>query len=425
MKRSVIALLAVVTLVLVSTVPVHNQQGGAFDWPQWRGPNRDGLSQETGLLQEWPAAGPPQVWKASGAGTGYSSMAVSGGRIYTLGARSNYRVQRMLGYGTELVMAFDAATGKKLWEVENGSLFSNDRGDGPRSTPTVDGNRVYALGASGDLSCLEAATGKKVWSVNLLSTFGGSNPNWGLSESPLVVGDRVLVNAGGPQASLVAFDKRKGSVLWKSQGDGAGYSSAVVHQVGGVQQAVFFTARRAVGVDVRDGRLLWEYANVSNRVANIATPIVKGDRVFLSSDYGTGAALLKLQPNGGGVTASEVYFTKDMRNHHASSVLVGDHLYGFSSAILTAMRFDDGTVAWRDRSVGKGSLVYADNRLYLYSENGVVGLAEASPKGYVEKGRFRIEQGSLPTWSHPVVSNGRLYIRDQDTIYAYDVRAKG
>jgi outer membrane protein assembly factor BamB len=177
-------------------------------------------------------------------------------------------------------------------------------------------------------------------------------------------------------------------------------------------------------VDVNTGKRLWSYEPVANNVANIATPIVRGNKVFVSSDYGTGAALLELTPAGGGMRAKEVYFTRDMRNHHASSVLVGDHLYGFSSAILTAMNFDNGQVAWRDRSVGKGSLVFADDRLYLYSEGGIVGLAEASPAGYREHGRFQIKAGNLPTWSHPVVSGGKLFLRDQDTIYAYDVRAK-
>jgi outer membrane protein assembly factor BamB len=213
-------------------------------------------------------------------------------------------------------------------------------------------------------------------------------------------------------------------VLWKSGSDPAGYSSAVVHRVGTVDQAVFFTAQRAVGVDVRDGRLLWEYAPVANRVANAATPVVSGPHVFLSSDYGTGAALLRVEPTGAGVVAREVYFTRDMRNHHSSSVLVQDHLYGFSSAILTALRMADGQVAWRDRSVGKGSVIYADERLYLLSENGVVGLADASPEAYRERGRFTIQMGSLSTWAHPIVAGGRLFIRDQDTIYAYDVRAR-
>jgi len=219
----------------------------------------------------------------------------------------------------------------------------------------------------------------------------------------------------------VALNKTDGSVIWKSQSDEAGYSSAVPGEINGGTQVVFFTAKRAVGLDVRDGRLLWEYERPSNNTANAATPIVRANRIFISSDYGTGGGVVEIQPDN---KAQEIYFTKDMRNHHSSSVLIGDYLYGFSGSILTAMKFDTGEIAWRDRSVGKGSLVYADGNLYCLSENGVVGLVEATPAGYKEKGRFRIQQGSLPTWAHPVVAGGRLYLRDQDTIYAYDVREK-
>jgi outer membrane protein assembly factor BamB len=403
---------ATAAFCLSLSTSVSNQSTG--DWPQWRGPNRDGRSAETGLLTAWPANGPPLAWKAGGAGTGYSSISTAAGRLYTVGARG----------GTEYIHAFDVPTGRKLWEAANGSEYNNDRGNGPRSTPTIDGSRLYVLGASGDLTCLDAVSGKRVWSVNVLSTFGGSNPKWGLSESPLVLSDRVLVNAGGPGASVVALDKQNGKVIWKSESDDAGYSSAVVQRIGNTDQAVFFTASRAMGVDVKDGRRLWSYSRVANRIANIATPVVKDNFVFLSSDYGTGAALLKLDAAGSGVTATEVYFTQEMRNHHSSSILVGDHLYGFSSAILTALRFADGATAWKDRSVGKGSLVFADGHLYLFSEGGVVGLAEATPTGYREKGRFTIQQAGLPTWAHPIVSGGRLYLRDQDTIYAYDVRKR-
>jgi outer membrane protein assembly factor BamB len=384
------------------------------DWPQWRGPRRDGVSKETGLLKDWPANGPRLAWRISGAGDGYSSFAVAGGRLFTLGARQN----------TEYVFAFDAASGKKLWEVANGRRFNNDRGDGPRGTPTIEGDRVYVFGSSGDMTVLDPATGKVFWTQNLLQKYGGSNINWGLSESPLVLSDRIIVTPGGRGASIVALRKTDGSLIWKSQSDEPGYSSALLHPIGSIQQAVVFTAERALGVDVNDGRVLWSYNRVANRTANIATPIARGNHVFLSSDYGTGAGLLALTASGNGIKASEVYFTNEMRNHHASSVLVGDYLYGFSSSILTALHFETGKVAWRDRSVGKGSLVFADDRLYLFSENGVVGLAEANPQKYVEHGRFQLRTGNLPTWSHPVVSGGKLFIRDQDTLYAYDVAAK-
>jgi outer membrane protein assembly factor BamB len=397
-------------LLLLSMASVSLAQSNA-NWPQWRGPNRDGISKETGLLKQWPAEGPPLVWKAAGAGGGYSSFAVANGRLITMGLRGD----------REFIVAFDVATGKEAWATPHGSAFRNDRGDGPRGTPTIDGDRIYALGGSGDLSALDAKTGKVIWTKNVLKEFGGRNITWGISESPLVVGDKLLVNPGGPGASIVALNKSNGSLIWKSQSDRAGYSSAIPVEVNGGTQVVFFTDERTVGLDLKDGRLLWEYAKAANDTANAATPIARGNRVFVSSDYGTGGGVVEIKPDG---TAQEVWFSKDVRNHHSSSVLVGDHLYGFSSSILMAVKFDTGEVAWRDRSVGKGSLVYADGRLYCFSERGVVGLVEATPTGYVEKGRFNIQQGSLPTWTHPVVAGGRLYLRDQDTIYAYDVRQK-
>ena len=402
---------ALVCVTLLAALPAVVSNRAPDDWPQWRGPNRDGRSAETGLLKAWPAGGPPLAWRATGAGEGYSSFATSKGRLFTLGARA----------GTEYVVAFDATSGKRLWESAHGTRFSNDRGDGPRATPTIEGERVYAFGASGDLSVLDAASGKVYWTVNVLKQFRGSNIQWGLSESPLVLEDRILVNAGG---TIVALKKTDGQAIWQSPSDEAGYSSAVLHKAGSVTEAIFFTGSRVLGIDVNSGRQLWNYTKVANGTANIATPIVRGNRVFVSSDYGTGSALLELTASGNDVSAKEVYFTRQMKNHHATSILVGDHLYGFDSAILTSMAFDTGQVAWQNRSVGKGSLTFADDRLYLYSEGGIVGLAEASPTGYREHGRFELKTGRLPTWSHPVVSGGKLFLRDQDVIYAYDVRAK-
>jgi len=321
----------------------------------------------------------------------------------------------------EYIIAFDTTTGKEVWATLNGTGYQNDKGNGPRGTPTIDGDRLFALGGNGDLSCLDTKTGKVVWTMNLLQKFGGENPRWGISESPLVIGEKLLVNAGGPGASVMALNKKNGELIWKSQSDGAGYSSAMPVQIGSTTHVVFFTHNRALGVDLKDGRLLWSYPKASNKVANVATPVIRGNKVFVSSDYGTGAGLVEIKADN---SAQEVYFTREMRNHHSSSILIGDYLYGFSSGILTAMKFDTGEVAWRDRSVGKGSLVYADGNLYALSENGVVGLVEATPTAYVEKGRFRIQQESLPTWTHPVISNGRLYLRDQNTIYAYDINEK-
>lgn len=409
MRDSRALMMAVILLTLLFSAGAVAQTAG--EWPQWRGPNRDGISKETGLLKQWPDGGPPVVWKAAGAGRGYSSLAISGGRIYTMGIRGD----------REFVVAFDVATGKEVWATPHGTVYKDSRGDGPRGTPTVDGDRVYSLGGNGDLSSIDAKTGKIVWSMNILQKFGGENIQWGISESPLVIGEKVLVTPGGPGASVVALNKKDGALIWKSQSDRAGYSSGMPVQIGNTTQVVFFTNNRALGLDLKDGKLLWEYPRVANDVANVATPVVRGNRVWISSDYGTGGGVVEIKADG---KASELYFTKDMKNHHSSSILIGDHLYGFSSSVLTAMKFDTGEVAWKDRSVGKGSLVFADGHLYAFSENGVVGLVEATPTGYREKGRFHIQQGSLPTWTHPVIAGGRLYLRDQDTIYAYDVREK-
>lgn len=384
------------------------------EWNQWRGPNRDGKSVESGLLAAWPESGPERVWMIESLGAGYSSLAVANGTLFTQGAKD----------GKQFLIALDAETGEIKWETEHGKPFSNRRGDGPRGTPTVDGGRVYALGADGNLICADAETGAKIWERHLLKTYRGKNINWGMSESPLVDGDRLIVNAGGAGASIVALDKATGKELWKTQSDKAGYSSAVAADIGGVRQYVVFTGEAAVGVLARNGELLWRYTPVSNKTANVATPIVRDNLVFLSSSYGTGCALLRLESTGGSTTASEVYFSQEMKNHYSSSVLIDDHLYGFSGRILTAMNFETGEVTWQDRSVGKGQMILADGRLYVLSDGGVVGLVEPDPGEYREISRFEVGSGDYPTWTLPVISDGTLYLRDQDRLYAYDVKSR-
>lgn len=380
----------------------------AAEWRQWRGAERNGISSETGLADSWPEGGPKKLWTASGLGAGFSSFAVSGGRLFTQGERA----------GRQYVIAVDEATGGKLWETPNGSGYSDRRGGGPRGTPTVDEDRVYALGAEGDLICLEAATGKKIWASNLLDRFKASNIRWGISESPLIDDGKVIVNPGGRNASVVALDKNDGKLIWKSQSDKAGYSSAVAVEAAGARQYILFTGKGAVGLLAKNGELLWRYNGAANGTANIATPIFHDNHVFLSSDYGTGCALLKLTADG----AEEVYFNRDMRNHYNSSVLFDGVLYGYSSRILTAMDFKTGEVLWRDRSVGKGQVILADGKLYLYSEDGVLGMARAAPEGYRELARHEIGRGDFRTWALPVVSGGKLIVRDQDTAWAFDIR---
>jgi outer membrane protein assembly factor BamB len=381
----------------------------AADWPQWRGPDRDGKSADTGLLDSWPKGGPRLLWKAQDLGEGYSGPAIAGDRLYIQGQQG----------GQQFVMAYDVHTGKQLWKTPAGKSFNGDRGNGPRGTPTVEGARLYALSADGTLVCLETATGKRVWELNLVERFDGRPPNWGYSESPLVDGDRLIATPGGPAAAVVALNKNTGDLLWKSQNDRPGYSSAVALDIGGTHALALLTAEAAIGLDAKDGALLWRYPRVANRTANVATPIVHDGYVFFSTDYGTGCTLLKPTPDG---KTAEVYFNRDMRNHYTTSVLVGDYLYGFSSEILTAMEFKTGKVVWRNRSVGKGNCIYAGEHLYCMGEDGAVGLIEATPAAYKEVSRFEITRGNFNTWTPPVVANGQFYLREQSNLYCYNVK---
>jgi outer membrane protein assembly factor BamB len=386
------------------------------DWPQWQGPDRDGLAKETGLLQRWPASGPPLVWSVASLGGGYGSIAVKGDRIFVQGAKDRQSV----------IYVLNRADGKGIWSKALGPEGTNDRGSGPRSTPTVDADRVYVLTERGDLACLKTQDGMSVWQRNILSDFGGRQIPWLISESPLVDGNIVIVSPGGPRAGMVAIDKMSGKTVWTTQqlSDEAGYASPIVADVQGVRIVMTLTSRAGVGVRASDGKLMWRFQPVANNTANIATPIFHDNKVFYTSNYGTGAALLGLTVQNGEVNLQQIYFTREMQNHHGGVVLVDGYLYGFHNAILTCLEFTTGKMMWRHRSVGKGSLTYADGNLYIQSEDNVVGLAAASSGGYEERGRFRIPDQGLPSWAHPVVSDGRLYIRNQRTLTAYDVRAR-
>ena len=403
------------TLLVLGAVSLGGQSP-SFDWPQWRGPDRSGLSKETGLLSQWPRSGPTLAWSAAMLGAGYGSVAIQGDRVYVQGMRNNQSV----------VSVLNRADGKLVWVRVLGPAGNNDRGPGPRSTPTIDGDRVYALSETGDLACLRAADGMVIWQRNILKEFKGENPNWLLSESPLIDGDHVIATPGGRGAGVVALDKMSGKTVWVSKelSDGAGYSSPIVADVGGVRTIMTFTAEAGVGVRASDGKLMWRNSSASNGTANIATPVYSDGKVFFTSSYGAGGALLGLRASGNEVRAQEIYFTRDMRNHHGGVVLVNGYIYGYNDSILACLEFSSGKMVWRDRSVGKGAITYADGHLYILSEDNVVGLVEATPAGYREKGRFSIADQGLPSWAHPVVSGGRLYIRNQGTLTSYDVRAR-
>ena len=391
---------------------------GAADWPQWQGPDRTGISKETGLLQQWPANGPAVVWSAGNLGNGYGSVAVAGDRIFVQGMQKDRAT-------VSTVMALNRADGKQIWSKALGQAGDDDRGPGPRGTPTVDGDRLYVLTETGDLACLKT-DGTAVWQRNILKDFGGQQLRWLISESPLVDGAHVIVSPGGPGAGMVKLDKMTGKTVWQSKdlSDPAGYSSPIVADVGGVRTYMTFTAGAGVGVRASDGKLMFRYPRAANNTANITTPIFFDNKVFFTSAYDTGGGLVDLSVQNGEVKAKEIYFTRDMKNHHGGVVLVNGYLYGFNDSILTCLEFATGKQMWRDRSVGKGSVSFADGNLYIQGENNTVGLAAASPEAYKEKGRFQIADKGLPSWAHPVVSGGRLYVRNQDTLTAYDIKAK-
>ena len=411
LKRSV-----VVGLIALAAAALSAQAPPNTDWPQWRGPDRSGISRETGLLRQWPAAGPPVVWTASGLGAGYGSVAISGDRVYVQGMR-NFR---------SVVSALNRADGKMVWVRELGEAGDNDQGPGPRGTPTVDGDRVYVLTENGDLACLRVADGGVVWAKNILATFGGRNIPWLISESPLVDGNQVIVSPGARQAGMVALDKMTGRTIWTSRelSDEAGYAAPIVADVQGVRTYMTLTAQAGVGVRASDGKLMWRHRAVANNTANITTPVFSDNKVFYSSNYGTGGALLGLRAAGGEVQAQEIYFTREMQNHHGGIVLMNGFLYGYNNAILTVLDFNSGKMAWRHRSVGKGAVTYADGHLYILSEDNVVGLVEANATEYREKGRFQIREQGWPSWAHPAIAGGRLYLRNQGTLAAYDIRAR-
>lgn len=391
----------------------------AADWPQFRGPNRDGVSVETGLLKSWPEDGPPLAWQTKGLGGGYSTVSIAGDKIFTLGNKGK----------VSNVVALNKANGEVLWSSEVGAAGGN-----LGCTPTVEGSRVYALGQQGDLVCLDTADGKRIWHRNVQKEFGGKFGGWQYCESPLVDGDRLIVTPGGDTATIVALDKATGKNIWtcpvKGISTDAGYSSVVVSKVGTVKHYVQLLNGGLVGISL-DGKVLWTYGKLGPNTANIPTPIIQGDTVFASAGYGKGGALLKLTATGKGITAKEVYFNPALTNKHGGVVRVGNYVYGdtddqgkpFCADIKT------GKVQWKRNGGGEGrgstAVAAADGHLYFHYENGVVALVDASPGGgYKEVGAFKVPKTNGPSWAHPVVSDGKLYLREGDMLYAYDVKAK-
>jgi outer membrane protein assembly factor BamB len=437
------------SLLLVGVgLPVLCLSALAADWPQFRGPDRTGVSKETGLLKTWPKNGPPLAWKYDKLGVGYSGPAIVGDRVYILGGLNE----------TEYVIALDVKGGKvsEAWKTKVGPLFSYQNwGDGPRSTPTVDGKLLFALGGHGTLVCVETDKGKELWRKDLAKDLGGEMMSeWGYSESPLVDGDLVIVTPGGEKGTLAALKKATGEVVWRSKEltNKAPYSSVVVTDAGGVRQYVqtsYISDEKGgvvSGVRAKDGKLLWTHPfHEGDSYAIVPTPIVKDNLVYVTAGYGWGSRLIELKvAANGAVEAKELYTSKKQQrglvNNHGGAVLVGDHVYGHSeSRGWVCQELKTGKVAWDERNqlavVKGGSVVAADGRIYLYTDEGNVGLIKATAEGWQEAGTFEIPEKSklrqtLPTfqssgvWTHPVIANGRLYLRDQELLFCFDIRAK-
>jgi outer membrane protein assembly factor BamB len=394
---------------------------GAAQWPQWRGPKRDGKSADTGLLKQWPAGGPPLAWKATGLGKGYGSVSLAGGKIFTTGDAGD----------VEYVHALDMK-GNKVWSKEIGKAGAVDR-PGSRSTPTFDGDRLYVLAPLGEVVCLSAADGEVVWSRNLHTDFGGNWPNWGYAESPLVDGGRVVCTPGGKKGTLVALDKKTGSTLWRSEDwtDSAAYASVTAVDYGGVRQYVQLTERNVAAVRADNGKLLWKAA-WPGKTAVVPDPVFHDGHVYVTSGYNVGCGLYKVTADGGKFSAEQVYQNKDMTTHHGGVVLLDGMIYGYSDGKgWTCQDFKTGKVEWKEKEkLGKGAIAYADGMFYLREEGqrgapSVVALIEASPQGYKEKGRFtQPDRSTAAAWAHPVIAGGKLYLRDQDVLLCYDVKAK-
>ncbi len=384
-------------------------------WHQYGGPHRDNVSPETGLLKAWPSGGPELKWTVSGMGEGYSSVALSGDKLLTMGNRG----------AEETTICLNAETGQELWATPTGTAYREGQGNGPRATPTIDGDRVYVLGANGDLACLELASGKKVWGGNILEEFGAKNIQWGISESVLIDGPNLVCTPGGKGAAMVSLDKTNGKLKWKASVPGdpqAGYSSILPIEFGGTRMYVNFVHTGVIAVDALSGKFLWGNASPANKTANCSSPVFEGDSVFAASGYGTGGTLIKMSGSKGKIKTEEVYSTKDMQNHHGGMVVVDGSLYGVDDAVLKCLELKTGNVKWQDRSVGKGSLVYADGMLIVRSENGPVALVKATPTGYEESGRFEPSRSDKHSWPHPVVAHGCLFLRDMDQLMCYKVK---
>ena len=423
-------MLRIPTFVLFATTFSLVSFSMADDWPQWRGPNRNNISSEKNLLQSWPATGPKLLWTFKDAGVGYSGPAIVGNNLFMMGVQNE----------SESIFALDTNTGKQLWSTPIGKPYTNKWGGGPRSTPTFDSGKVYGISGEGDLICVDSKSGKKEWLVSLAKELEGKVMKiWGFSESPLIDGDKLVCSPGGSKGSIAALDKNTGKVLWRSTEitDEASYSSIIKAKVGKHDVYIQMTAGGLQGIDANTGKKLFSEKVGVNGIAIIPTPIFHDNKVYVTSDYGTGCGLVSLTPTESGITSKIVYENKVMQNHHGGVILIDGNIYGASgncndrAARWKCQDLLTGEAKWESEKLNQtGSITYAGKRLYIYGQNdGTVVLVEPTPKEWIETGRFKIpettkiERQSGKIWTHPVVSNGKLFLRDFDLVFCFDVTA--
>ena len=397
------------------------------DWPQWRGPNRDAKSNESGLLQSWPVDGPPLVWKTDELGEGYASVVVANGRLHTIGNEA----------GTIFAYALSESTGELLWKAKIGESSRH-----AMSTPTIDGDYVYALDPDGELSCLHAVTGALEWHVDFMADFSGKlQSGRGYGESPLIDGKHLICTPGGDEAIVVALNKATGEVVWKMAaptigdkgGDGAAFSSIVKTRIDEIDMYVQLVGRGLIGIECTSGRYLWGYNDICADIVNIPTPVIYDDLVFSANGYNAGSVLLQLRPaDEGTIEVREVYRLagNQFQNHHGGVVALEGKIFGghgSNNGLPTCVDLISGEVLWKRRGPGVGSaaVVYADNRFVFRYQNGVVALLAANEKGFSMKGKLQIPGAGGDSWSHPVIANGALMLREQNSLYVHDIRDVG
>lgn len=399
------------TLAAAALLGAALPAAAAEGWPQFRGPKADGISTEKGPPKAWPAAGPRKLWEVP-LGAGYSGIVTAGAAVFTQWSQGR----------DELLGAFDAATGKALWTLRLDDMRPDQFGDGPRATPVIDAERIYAVSALGKLYCADRQTGKTLWTHDLKARFGLTVPTWGVSSPPLVAGDLLLHNVGGRAGFLVvAFDKKTGKPAWNSESGLAGYAQPILFEIAGIAQALFFAGQKAVALDPKTGAKLWEIPWSTAYDVNAATPIfVAPDKIFLASGYDTGGGLFRIEAAGGKLTPKELWRTRSMKNLHSSSIYLNGYFYGFDNKNLQCIDAATGQSVWRRGGFGHGSLTYVDGHFVVLGENGKLALLEARPEAYVELASTQLAEGKH--WTVPTFAGGTLYVRNEKHLMALALR---